>query len=89
MRIVFLSMLVIALGTGISTAESETIQHQFMQLDADSNGVITGNEVTAKPEVTRYMHLHYDGSFSNADVNKDGVIDRAEFSAFEEDLPVE
>lgn len=89
MRTVFFSMLVMALGIGISVAESESIQHQFMQLDADSNGVITGDEVSAKPEVTRYMHLHYDGSFSNADVNKDGVLDRAEFSAFEEDLPVE
>ena len=89
MRTVFLSMLVVALGSGISFAESESIQHQFMQLDTDSNGVITGNEVNSKPEVTRYMHLHYDGSFSTADVNKDGVIDRAEFNAFEEDLPVE
>jgi Ca2+-binding EF-hand superfamily protein len=85
----FFSMLVMALGIGISMAESESIQHQFMQLDADSNGVITDNEVNAKPEVIRYMHLHYDGSFSTADVNKDGVIDRAEFSAFEEDLPGE
>ena len=89
MRTMFFSMLVMALGIGISVSESESIQHQFMQLDADSNGVITGNELSAKPEVTRNMHLYNYGGFPRADVNKDGVIDRAEFSAFEEDLPVE
>ena len=89
MRALSLSVLTIILSTGIAFAEPTYLEKRFSQLDTDRNGKITYSEVQEKPAIIRLMHLYYSGAFYMADFNKDGVLDRAEFDAFEEPLPVE
>lgn len=48
----------------------------FSKLDADGNGMISTEEAAVDPQLV----LDWD----NADVNKDGQLERAEFSALEE-----
>ena len=49
---------------------------QFTQLDADGNGMISADEAAADPMLRQ--------DWAAADVNKDGQLERAEFSALEE-----
>lgn len=67
----------------------EVTTAQFNQLDADGNGSFSKYEVETKTEVTRWMSISEHGGFELADVNGDGKLEKAEFAAFEEDLPVE
>ena len=70
-------------------AANPGITAQFHQLDANQDGMLTDIEVDSRPDLTRYMNLYNYGSFGQADVNEDGHLDKAEFAAFEEELPAE
>ena len=49
---------------------------RFTKLDADGNGMISSEEAAADPNLTQ--------DWVTADVNQDGQLERAEFSALEE-----
>lgn len=49
---------------------------QFTQLDADGNGMISAEEAAADPMLSQ--------DWAAADLNKDGQLERAEFSALEQ-----
>jgi hypothetical protein len=49
---------------------------QFTQLDTDGNGMISSEEAAADPTLVE--------SWTAVDVNQDGQLERAEFSALEE-----
>jgi hypothetical protein len=65
------------------------IVDQFIQLDADGDGLITRQEVTAQPEFTRGMEVSVSGGFDMGDFNSDGMLDWPEFLANEEEIPME
>lgn len=48
----------------------------FTKLDADGNGMISSEEAAADPKLSQ--------DWDAADVNQDGQLERAEFSALEE-----
>jgi acyl-CoA-binding protein len=58
-------------------------------LDRDVNGLISHDEVQSQPSLVRLMNLYYQDSFLEADVNKDGVLDREELYAYEEEISAE
>lgn len=70
-------------------AENRYLNKQFNDLDKDGDGVISRHEVQSQQRYVRFMNLYYSNSFSQADVNKDGILDKDEFIAYEEDMPVE
>ena len=49
---------------------------RFTKLDADGNGMISSEEAAADPNLGK--------DWKTADVNQDGQLERAEFSALEE-----
>ena len=49
---------------------------KFSQLDTDGNGMISSEEAMADPTLAQ--------EWDTADVNKDGQLERAEFSALEQ-----
>ena len=49
---------------------------KFSQLDTDGNGMISSEEASADPTLVQ--------QWNTADVNKDGQLERAEFSALEQ-----
>ena len=51
--------------------------------------MVTKVWVDSRPDLVRYMHLYNYGSFVLSDAKADGYLERAEFAAFEEDLPME
>ncbi|MDJ0740378.1 MAG: hypothetical protein QNJ91_11710 [Gammaproteobacteria bacterium] len=51
---------------------------KFSQLDADGNGMISSDEAAADPKLVE--------EWSTADLNKDGQLERAEFSALEQKM---
>ena len=83
-----LSLMLVAASV-IPAAADELTKTQFIQLDADNNGYLTQREIEAQPESSRWLQISTYGSFTLADVNSDGQVDQAEFSAFEKALPVE
>lgn len=54
---------------------------QFTQLDADGNGMISSEEASVDPKLMQ--------DWDKADVNKDGQLERAEFSALEQKSKME
>ena len=61
----------IGFAGGLIAAESE----YFSQLDANGDGMLSQDEASVDPVLK--------DSWANADINQDGQIERAEFSAFE------
>ena len=66
------------LGFGAAYADNKYLQKQFDELDRDVNGLISHDEVQSQPSLVRFMNLYNQDSFWEADVNKDGVLDREE-----------
>ena len=54
---------------------------KFTQLDADGNGVISSEEAAVDPKLI--------DNWTKADVNGDGQLERAEFSALEQKSKME
>lgn len=54
---------------------------RFTQLDTDANGMISSEEAAADPMLSQ--------DWDAADVNKDGQLERAEFSALEQKSKME
>ena len=65
------------------------IVNQFIQLDADGDGLLTREEVSAQPVLTRDMDVSVVGSFDTGDFNSDGMLDWPEFLANEEEISAE
>ena len=65
------------------------IMDQFIQLDADGDGLLTRQEITAQPALTREMEISVSGSFDTGDFNSDGMLDWPEFLANEEEISAE
>ena len=65
------------------------IVDQFIQLDTDGDGLVTRQEVSAQPELTRGMEVSVVGSFDTGDFNSDGMLDWPEFLANEEEISAE
>ncbi len=81
--------LMLVAASVIPAGADELTKTQFIQLDVDRNGYLTQHEIKAQPESSRWLQISTFGSFTLADVNSDGQVDQAEFSAFEQALPVE
>ena len=73
----------------VSYKYNTVIVNQFIQLDADGDGLITRQEIAAQPELTRGMEVSVSGGFEMGDINSDGVLDWPEFLANEEEIPAE
>lgn len=82
------SLMLVAVS-GIPAAADELTKTRFIQLDANRDGYLTQHEIRTQPESSRWLQISTYGSFTLADVNSDGQVDEAEFSAFEQALPVE
>ena len=70
-----LTMLALASVSSFAWAGSGSGSIMFQNLDANHDGQVSRDEVKNTPEVSN--------NFSTADVNKDGKLDAAEFSALE------
>ena len=73
-NLIFASTFVVssAFATNAMAGEAD----QFTKLDADGNGMISSEEAAADPQLIE--------DWVTADVNQDGQLERAEFSALEE-----
>lgn len=80
---------VFLIASSVLIADNSLLDKQFNDLDKDGDGVISRHEVQSQQRYVRFMNLYYSNSFSQADVNSDGILDREEFFAYEEDIPVE
>ena len=89
MKILLICMTSILLGSGVAFADNKQSLEQFDKLDRDGNGLITRDEVKSQPVIIRFMNLYYKDSFSQADINRDGVLDRDELVAHEEIISAE
>lgn len=89
MRALLIGIFSVVLGFGAAYADNKYLQKQFDQLDRDVNGLISHAEVQSQPSLVRFMNLYYQDSFLEADVNQDGVLDREELYAYEEDISAE
>ena len=89
MKAFLIGLISIVLNFGVAYADNKLIQKQFSELDKDLSGFITQDEVQSQPDLIRSMNLYYQDSFLEADVNKDGVLDLEELSAYEEQIPAE
>ncbi len=89
MKRTIVSVFVFALVAGAALAQHSDPRSSFTRLDADGNGYVSQEELKAQPRVVRDTSLYAYGSFELADVNDDEQLSEAEFSAFEEPLPVE
>lgn len=73
----FLSLLtagLLCISFGLVAGESTTTE-QFNKLDKDRNGTVSINEATGQLQILRM--------WTDIDTNRDGVLESAEFSAFE------
>ncbi|MEJ2299423.1 MAG: hypothetical protein P8X94_13175 [Woeseiaceae bacterium] len=70
---------VVVLASGSALAAGATGSTSFQSLDLDHNGYVSQDEAKTAPELST--------NWEAVDVNKDGQIDAAEFSAFEESQP--
>lgn len=84
-----LASLILVATFVIPAGADELTETQFIQLDGDSSGYLTRQEIRAQPEYARWLQISTYGGFTLADVNSDDRVDPAEFSAFEQLLPVE
>jgi hypothetical protein len=73
------SAFVASFAFAASTLAGET--DHFAQLDTDGNGMISTEEAAADPKLSQ--------GWAAADANKDGQLERAEFSALEEKSKME
>ena len=71
---IFVSTFVASSALAATAMAGET--DRFTKLDADGNGVISSEEAAADPNLSK--------DWNTADVNQDGQLERAEFSALEE-----
>lgn len=70
-------------------AAEDAISTQFHALDTNSNGTITLDELRAQPKLVQTLHIYGNDNFHHADHNGNGLVDKAEFSAFEEPISAE
>jgi Ca2+-binding EF-hand superfamily protein len=89
MRVLLIGIISIVLDFGVAYADNKHLQKQFDELDRDVNGFISHDEVQSQSVLVRSMNLYYQDSFLEADYNKDGVLDREELYAYEEDISAE
>jgi len=77
----YISLSAAALVTGalLQPVYAEEAMSGFKVLDADGNGAISAEEAQTNEAVT--------ASWTSLDVNQDGQIDEAEFSAMEVETP--
>jgi len=74
MHVIVATALVASSAFSASALAGESAK--FSQLDADGNGMISSEEASADPALVQ--------EWDAADVNKDGQLERAEFSALEQ-----
>ena len=85
-----LILLTLTIHSAFAYAENEEVMAAlFNQLDVNGNGYLSKDEIQTKTNVTRWLSVSSYGGFEIADVNGDGQLEKREFAAFEEDLPVE
>jgi len=73
-KLIVASTFVVSSAFAANAMAGET--DHFAQLDADGNGMISSEEAAADPQLIE--------DWVTADVNQDGQLERAEFSALEE-----
>jgi Ca2+-binding EF-hand superfamily protein len=79
----------LAIQPTFAHADNDPIHQQFSLVDSNGDGYLTKDEVIAKASVRSGLAVSTYGGFELADVDRSGKLDRAEFAAFEEDLPAE
>lgn len=73
-RLIVTSAFVASFTFAVSAVAAES--DQFTQLDTDGNGMISSEEAAADPTLVE--------EWTTIDLNNDGQLERAEFSALEE-----
>jgi hypothetical protein len=78
-KYVSLSVATLLAGTLLQPVSAEEGKGDFKSLDADGNGAISAEEAQTNEALS--------ASWETIDVNKDGQIDEAEFSAMDIETP--
>ncbi len=85
MKMTIITFIVTLTCSAPALADNELFISQFNQLDKNSDGFLTVEEIQAKPQVIRFTNFFYQGSFRFADINKDNRISQDEYIANEQD----
>lgn len=89
MKSQLISIIGAILISATACADSERANLQFDALDVNGDNVLTRVEVESQPDLVVMMNLYGLYGFTLADANGNGVVDRAELQAHEDDLPAE
>jgi hypothetical protein len=82
-------LLILAVPPAFAHADNAPMLQQFSHVDTNGDGYLTKDEVLTQDSVGSGLSVSTYGGFELADVDRNGMLDQAEFAAFEEDLPAE